>query len=75
MGLLVDKANLGIGQRSWRYSMLVNDGYLEKAFIEPGFVDNCPADPFEVSDADTMLAYLKGVTPSGVSNPRQEFVG
>lgn len=54
MGLLVDKEDLGFGKRSWRYSMLVNDGVIEKMFIEP----NKPGDPFEVSDADTMLAYL-----------------
>ncbi len=59
MGMLVDKANLGFGMRSWRYSMLVNDGVIEKMFVEPEFGDNCPTDPFEVSDADTMLNYLK----------------
>ncbi|MEL6440518.1 MAG: peroxiredoxin [Cyanobacteria bacterium J06621_8] len=61
MGMLVNKDNLGFGMRSWRYSILVNgDLKIEKAFIEPNFEDNCPADPFEVSDAETMLAYLKG---------------
>ncbi|MEA5471179.1 peroxiredoxin [Spirulina sp. 06S082] len=59
MGMLVDKSNLGFGMRSWRYSMVVNDGAIEKVFAEPGYADNYPADPFEVSDADTMLAYLK----------------
>ncbi|WP_414528491.1 peroxiredoxin [Nodularia chucula] len=59
MGMLVDKSNLGFGLRSWRYSMVVNDGKIEKIFIEPGYEDNCPTDPFEVSDADTMLNYLK----------------
>ncbi len=59
MGMLVDKDNLGFGYRSWRYSMLVNDGTIEKMFIEDGYSDNCPIDPFEVSDADTMLDYLK----------------
>jgi thioredoxin-dependent peroxiredoxin len=59
MGMLVDKNNLGFGMRSWRYSMVVNDGEIEKLFVEPGFSDNCPTDPFEVSDANTMLAYLK----------------
>lgn len=54
MGMLVDKADLGFGKRSWRYSMLVRDGVIEKQFIEP----NVPGDPFEVSDADTMLAYI-----------------
>ncbi|MBK7324733.1 MAG: peroxiredoxin [Propionivibrio sp.] len=59
MGMLVDKNNLGFGQRSWRYSMYVEDGEIKKLFSEKGFEDNCPTDPFEVSDADTMLKYLK----------------
>lgn len=75
MGMLVDKSNLGFGMRSWRYSMLVNDGNIEKIFVEPDFGDNCPIDPFEVSDADTMLAYLKGTESAGVSEPRLAFVG
>ncbi|MEY3334671.1 MAG: hypothetical protein RLZZ176_2974, partial [Cyanobacteriota bacterium] len=61
MGMLVDKSNIGFGMRSWRYAMVVNNCEIEKMFIEPGFEDNCPTDPFEVSDADTVLAYLKGV--------------
>ncbi|BCE01761.1 peroxiredoxin [Marinicellulosiphila megalodicopiae] len=59
MGMLVDKSNLGFGMRSWRYAMVVNDGKIEKMFIEDGYSDNCPTDPFEVSDADTVLDYLK----------------
>ena len=54
LGMLVDKSNLGFGKRSWRYSMLVRDGVIEKQFIEP----EKEGDPFEVSDADTMLAYI-----------------
>jgi glutaredoxin-like protein len=54
MGMLVDKSDLGFGKRSWRYSMLVKDGVVEKMFVEP----ETPGDPFEVSDADTMLAYI-----------------
>jgi len=54
MGLLVDKDDLGFGKRSWRYSMLVRDGVVDKMFIEP----EEPGDPFLVSDADTMLSYL-----------------
>jgi len=60
MGMLVSKENLGFGERSWRYSMLVENGTIRKLFIEPGISDNCPTDPFEVSGADTMLAYLSG---------------
>lgn len=54
MGMLVDKDDLGFGKRSWRYSMLVNDGIIEKMFIE----HDVEGDPFEVSDADTMLEYI-----------------
>ena len=54
MGMLVDKAELGFGKRSWRYSMLVQDGVVRKMFIEP----QKAGDPFEVSDADTMLAWI-----------------
>lgn len=60
MGMLVKKENLGFGARSWRYSMLVENGKIKKVFSEAGQEDNCPIDPFEVSDADTMLAYIKG---------------
>jgi glutaredoxin-like protein len=54
MGLLVDKDDLGFGKRSWRYSMLVKDGVIEKMFIEA----EKHGDPFDVSDADTMFNYL-----------------
>lgn len=59
MGMLVKKTNLGFGDRSWRYSMLVEDGVIKKMFVEPEYGDNCPTDPFEVSNAETMLEYLK----------------
>ncbi|ABA57822.1 peroxiredoxin [Nitrosococcus oceani] len=75
MGMLVDKSNLGFGMRAWRYSMLVDDGKIEELFVEPDFSDNCPTDPFQVSDADTMLAALKGEEPTEVSEPRRAFVG
>lgn len=54
MDMLVDKSDLGFGKRSWRYSMLVKNGVIEKQFIEP----DVDGDPFEVSDADTMLNYI-----------------
>src|SRR4028118_1685675 len=65
MGMLVDKAELGFGKRSWRYSMLVKDGVIDKMFIEP----EKPGDPFEVSDAQTMLNYInpEAVKPQLVS--------
>jgi glutaredoxin-like protein len=65
MGQLVDKSDLGFGKRSWRYSMLVRDGVVVKQFIEP----DKAGDPFEVSDADTMLAYInpQAVKPAQVA--------
>lgn len=65
MGMLVDKDDLGFGKRSWRYSMLVKNGVVDQMFVEP----NKPGDPFEVSDADTMLDYInpKAKKPSSVA--------
>tara|TARA_R110001592_G_scaffold356278_1_gene657761 strand:- start:15133 stop:15654 length:522 start_codon:yes stop_codon:yes gene_type:complete len=59
MGMLVKKENLGFGKRSWRYSAHVVNGEIKKIFSEAGKVDNCPDDPFECSDVDTMISYLK----------------
>lgn len=58
MNMLVKKNNLGFGDRSWRYSMLVDNGEIIKIFAEDGKEDNCPSDPFECSDVDTMIDYL-----------------
>lgn len=60
MGMLVDKRSLGFGQRSWRYSALVEDGIVTKMFVEP----EVEGDPFTVSDADTMLRHLDPDAPS-----------
>jgi len=64
MGMLVDKSSIGFGKRSWRYSMLVKDGVIDKMFIEP----EKEGDPLEVSDADTMLKHInpKAVAPEPV---------
>ena len=74
MGLLVDKSDIGFGKRSWRYSMLVKDGVIDQMFIEP----EKPGDPFEVSDADTMLGYINAdakppVSVSIISKPGCPF--
>lgn len=66
MGMLVDKSDIGFGKRSWRYSMLVKDGVIDKMFIEP----QKPGDPFEVSDADTMLNYIN----ADAELPRSAFL-
>ncbi len=62
MGMLVDKKDLGFGDRSWRYAMIVNNGVIEKMFIEP----EVDGDPFGVSDADTVL---KQINPEAKALP------
>lgn len=54
LGMLVNMRDKGMGDRSWRYSMLVKNGLIEKMFVE--------RDGFEtsllVANAETMLNYL-----------------
>lgn len=59
MGMLVTKSNLGFGDRSWRYAAVVNDGIIEKLFVEAGKRDNADNDPYEVTNPETILSYLK----------------
>ena len=65
IGALVRKDNLGFGARSWRYSLLANDGVVEVAFVEDGCADDCPTDPYEVSDPYTMMNYIQTESPVG----------
>ena len=58
MGALVKKNNLGFGDRSWRYSMLVDDGKIVKIFSEPNMSNNHKTDPFVKSDVHTMINFL-----------------
>ncbi len=60
MGMLVQRSAQGLGLRSWRYSMLVEDMRIRTMFVEPGFRDNPPGVPVTVSGAETMLAHLRG---------------
>jgi len=59
MGMLVDKDNLGFGQRSWRYAAVINDGVVEAWFEEPGRKDNHPEDPYGVSSPENVLDWLR----------------
>ena len=59
MGMLVDKAPQGFGPRSWRYSMVVEDGVIAQLFVEDR---NAGEDPLAVSDAITLLDGLDGRT-------------
>ena len=59
MGMLVTKSNLGFGERSWRYAAVVDNGIIEKLFVEAGKRDNADTDPYEVTNPETILSYLK----------------
>jgi len=59
MGMLVNKSNLGFGERSWRYAAVVTDGIIEKLFVEAGQRDNADADPYEVTTPDNVLSYVR----------------
>ena len=59
MGYLVNKSNLGFGQRSWRYAAVVNDGVIEKIFVEEGLRDKADTDPYEASTPENVLNYIR----------------
>lgn len=54
MGMMVNLSDKGMGQRSWRYSMVVKDGIVEKMFIEKDGFETLPV----VTNAATMLHYI-----------------
>jgi len=59
MGYLVNKSNLGFGERSWRYAAVVENGVIEKIFVEEGLRDNADTDPYEASTPEAVLEYVK----------------
>ena len=59
MGLLVNKSNLGFGERSWRYAAVVNNGVIEKLFVEEGQRDNADTDPYENTKPENVYSYIK----------------
>lgn len=59
MGMLVEKANVGFGMRSWRYAAVVNNGVIEGWFAEPGLGDNTSGDPYGESAPENVLNWLR----------------
>lgn len=59
MNMAVDKDNLGFGLRSWRYAVIATNGRIDKVFIEPGFEDNCPTDPYGETSPENILNWLE----------------
>ena len=50
MGMIVKKDNLGFGYRSWRYAALIENCEVKKMWVEEGKMDNCPDDPYSLTD-------------------------
>lgn len=59
MGMLVNKSNLGFGERSWRYAAIVTKGVIEKLFVEEGQRDNADSDPYEQTTPENILNYIR----------------
>ena len=67
MGYLVNKSNLGFGQRSWRYAAVVENGIIEKIFVEDGYRDNADTDPYEASTPEVVMEYVKSTVKIGAT--------
>ena len=59
MDMAVYKDNLGFGIRSWRYAVVVNNGLIEKWFIEPGKENDCETDPYGETSPENILDWLR----------------
>jgi len=59
MGMLINKSNVGFGDRSWRYAMVVDNGIIEKLFVEDGMSDNAETDPYVETTPEKVLEYVK----------------
>ena len=62
MNMLVQKDNLGFGVRSWRYAAIVDNGKIEKWFVEPGKTWDAKDDPYGETSPENILNWLKGTT-------------
>jgi peroxiredoxin len=67
MGMLVNKSNLGFGDRSWRYAAVVDNGVIEKLFVENGKSDNTDSDPYEQTTPEKVLEYVSANVKVGAT--------
>jgi len=58
MNMLVQKENLGFGDRSWRYAAIINNGVIEAWFEEPGFKNNAEEDPYGETSPENIMTYF-----------------
>lgn len=68
MGMLINKDHLGFGQRSWRYTAIIDDGVIAQMFVEPGINDDgSDSDPYVESTPEKALAWVKANPYSGAA--------
>lgn len=60
LGRLADFSAVGFGKRSKRFAVIINNGIVEKAFVEPDASDADP-DPYGVSSPETVMSYLNSL--------------
>ena len=70
LGMLDDGRALGLGERSRRYAMVLDDGVIEKLFVE----EEGPLGSSDASEADAVLAHLRrGAREPGASLARAQL--
>ena len=57
LGMLVDMSAVGFGKRSRRFAVVINDGVVEKAFVEPQASNGNP-DPYGETSPENIMEYL-----------------
>jgi peroxiredoxin len=67
MGMLVMKSNLGFGERSWRYAAVINNGIIEKLFVEPGQRNNAQEDPYVATTPEAVFEYVTSTVKVGAT--------
>jgi len=72
MGQLVSKTNVGFGERSWRYAVVVDDGVIEKLFMEKIKKHDTEEDPYEETTPDKILEYLSGFDGDSLDQLREQ---
>jgi peroxiredoxin len=57
LGMLIDMSAVGFGKRSRRFAVVIDDGVVERAFVEPEATHNEP-DPYGETSPENVMNYL-----------------
>lgn len=59
LGMLIDMSVIGFGKRSRRFAAVINDGEVEKMFVEPPSTPE-NEDPYGETSPENVMEYLNG---------------